>query len=128
MSGLIEGSTKAFRISLDQLERGLAGIKSVDVYAEGQDEKVAAANRRGDYFLKDPLLAVVVVALEDVWGENMTPGQVVDALEKATANAMRWAIEDGLAQGPTRKTQNRTGKKLYDTGDLLRGLVGKVVR
>lgn len=124
--GLIQGSTRPFRQALKVLSD--LGFNRLDVDAPGQEVKVRAALRRGDKIPEAPVKAAIKAALEQVWGEDMDPFEMREAVEDAVEDAVRGAIEDGLVQGPKRETPSRTGKKLYDTGDLKDSITVKATR
>ncbi len=120
----LRGNLDPFRASLKRLED--VGFSSLEVSAPGQDAKVKAAIDRGDKIPARPVHAALQEGLEASWGEGMTAARVRQAVERAVAEGIRDVILGGYVQGPPRKTKR--GKKLYDSGDLARGVRAKAVR
>lgn len=121
----LAGNLNPFRRALKRLED--VGFSTLEVDAPGQDQKVAAAIKRGDVIPAAPLTAALKEALEANWGEGMSPSRVRQAVENACTLALREVILGGKVQGPPRKTKP-SGKKLVDTGELARSVRAKASR
>ena len=122
----LAGNLNPFRAALKRLED--VGFRTLEVDAPGQDVKVTAAIKRGDTIPAKPLTAALKEALEANWGAGMSPARVRTAVENACTLALRSVLLSGQVQGPPRKTPNRTGKKLVDTGELARSMRAKAKR
>ncbi len=99
------------------------GLSTLEVDAPGQEVKVRAAIDRGDRIPERIVTQAFKDALEANWGDGMSPARTRRAVEKSVEQAVRYGIIAGYVKpGRTRKTANRTGKPLYDTGDLARAI------
>lgn len=131
MAGLFKGGVAPF-LRVLRLMAGIGAAK-IEVGAPDQEVKVKAAIRRGDQIPTDRVYAAVKAALEEGWGENMDPDDLMDAAAQAVEEEVRAAITEGRVIIDPKKRRhippkNRTGKPLLDTEALADSLKAEITK
>lgn len=107
---------------------GKLGATKCVLEAPGQEAKVAAANRRGDKIPTDGVYRAVKSALEEAWGEDMGPDDLIEAAGDALEDEVCSVILSGRVEGPPRKSKKGDPRKLVESGDLADALTARFER